>query len=107
MKQSVNVDFETEARVAAERLAEAEAALERLERLASRRWDTIQHYTKRAATAEAARDDLAKALDDALELIDDLRSYASDWDWKYGEEWDEQRATLAHLETGSRHPEKG
>lgn len=32
--------------------------------------------------------------DQVLGLIDDLRSYASAWDWKYGEEWDRERAAI-------------
>ena len=38
---------------------------------------------------------LARRVESALELIDDLRSYTHDWDWKYGEEWDKQRAEIA------------
>jgi hypothetical protein len=30
----------------------------------------------------------------ALELADELRGYTHDWDWKYGADWDKQRAAL-------------
>jgi hypothetical protein len=67
------------------------ARIEELERLRS------------AEAAEAARvqlamndeiEELERALRDALELADDLRSYTHDWDWKYGEYWDRTRAVL-------------
>ena len=36
-----------------------------------------------------------KALADAIELVDDLRCYTHDWDWKYGEDWDAARVKLS------------
>ena len=46
------------------------------------------------ASAEAADriEELERALQGALELVDDLRGYAAQsWNWKYGEVWDRDR----------------
>ena len=33
---------------------------------------------------------LQTALSDLVDVADDLRCYTRDWDWKYGEKWDEE-----------------
>ncbi len=44
-----------------------------------------------------------KALAAALELISELRAYASEaWDWKYGDRWDEETAVIQQALTSSR-----
>ena len=43
----------------------------------------------------AANVGLNRRLAEALELIDELRGYAQDWDWKCGRRWDEQRRRVA------------
>lgn len=34
-----------------------------------------------------------------IELIEDLRAYARDWEWKYGEEWDAKILHVASILT--------
>jgi len=47
---------------------------------------------------EPTREQLREAIITALDLIDELRSYAREsWDWKYGEYWNEERAKVVEL----------
>ena len=35
-------------------------------------------------------DAILDVLENLMEVTEDVRGYARDWDWKYGEEWDEE-----------------
>jgi hypothetical protein len=56
---------------------------------------TAAHVNRKAFEVMTERCELLSAENEALrELVLDLRSYTHEWDWKYGEEWDEQIALL-------------
>lgn len=45
--------------------------------------------------ARTSERELLMVLEEAHELVADLRCYTHDWDWKYGDWWDEEITKLA------------
>lgn len=46
---------------------------------------------------EEENKEIKTALLTVLELIDELRGYTHDWDWKYGKDWDNDRKNIVDL----------